>query len=374
MKTWLPFVFTAAMLVGACGQPQPGRGTHADRLGEADLVIRDADQELTTSRVAASLSEPMRAGQSLLWCSTLQLAFDALETELGPPLRVEPATPAVQALIDAAPAAQSLDSASYVALAGFGRDDIITKIHTALEETFGGAASPTMIPQSVGPDDILAYAYLFKDLSFEWPLLRAEWGLDFLGTPVAQFGFWTDHDARDEHRAQRVGQIKVLHYADRENWSIEIATRAADDRLIIARAAGAPEGSLGDAVRHVLERAETDPPAYTKIGSDEDVRIPVMNFDVTRSFSELVGPTLTGTKTGGPVVEALQNIRFRLDEKGAVLKSEARIGVKAAAPPEEEREFICDGPFFVLMMRAGASEPYFVGYFATPELLVPFEK
>lgn len=372
MKRWIPAALSALALASACGQPG-GRGTHADRLGKPDLVITDADRDLKTTRVVATLAEPMREGQGLLWCSTLQLAFDALEAELGPPLTVEPANPTIRAMIDAAPAAGSLDRASYIALAGFGRDDILGQIRKALDETFGGAASPTMIPQSVKPDDILAYAYLYKDLSFEWPLLRGEWGLDFQGVDVAHFGFWVDHDTRDEHRAERRAQIKILHYTDRENWSLEIATKATEDRLIIARAASAPAGTLGDAVAHIQRSAAEMPSTKPKLGEDEDLRIPVMNFDITRSFKELLGTTLLGTKTGGPIFDAVQNIRFRLDEKGAVLKSEARMGVEAAAPREENREFICDGPFFVIMMRADAAEPYFVGYFATPELLVPFK-
>lgn len=347
--------------------------SHDERLGAADLVIKNATRELKSTRVVATLSEPMREGQSLLWCSTLQLAFDALETELGPPVKVSPNNPVITAMIESAPASDTIDNASYVAMAGFGRDDILGRIQTALEETFGGAASPKLLPPSVSPDDIFAYAYLFKDLSFEWPLLRGEWGLGFQGVEVAHFGYWDDHK-QDPDRRKRWEQIRVLQYDDRENWSVEIATKSPEDRLIIARAGNAHAATLGDAVQWILSHESEEPAGGGRIARREDLRIPVMNFDVTRRFEELQGASLLGTQTGGVITDAMQNIRFRLDEKGAILKSEAAIGVTSAPFEDDPRQFVCDGPFYILMMRAGASEPCFAGYFATPELLVRFKE
>jgi hypothetical protein len=97
--------------------------------------------------------------------------------------------------------------------------------------------------------------------------------------------------------------------------------------------------------------------------------VPYLNFDLTESFEALKGVGISGPKGGGSISEAIQNIRLRLDEKGAVLKSEAVIGVTSAPMFEEPKRMICDGPFLIQMMKQGATTPYFAAWVANPEVL-----
>lgn len=102
---------------------------------------------------------------------------------------------------------------------------------------------------------------------------------------------------------------------------------------------------------------------------------PKMNYDVTRSYKEIIGKALVNPKAAGYfIAEAIQNIRFRLDEKGAVLKSEALIIAPTAMPMNESRMMIFDKPFLVLMMKKGRNIPYFALWVDNPELLVPSGK
>ena len=77
-----------------------------------------------------------------------------------------------------------LDAASYVALAGFVKDGIHQKIQGSLDRKFGGAATPRLIPakdSTTRPQDILAYAYLFKNLEFAIPFEDLQQPLLFAG-------------------------------------------------------------------------------------------------------------------------------------------------------------------------------------------------
>ena len=65
----------------------------------------------------------------------------------------------------------------------------------------------------------------------------------------------------------------------------------------------------------------------------------------------------------------MQSIRFRLDESGAVLKSES-IGVWARG----RREFVFDKPFLIMVKRQKARRPYLVLWIGNTELLVPIKK
>jgi hypothetical protein len=71
-----------------------------------------------------------------------------------------------------------------------------------------------------------------------------------------------------------------------------------------------------------------------------------------------------------PIVLAMQSIRFRLDERGAILKSEA--GVALSEDGSKPRQFIFDKPFLILLERRDAARPYFALWVDNPELLAPF--
>jgi hypothetical protein len=69
---------------------------------------------------------------------------------------------------------------------------------------------------------------------------------------------------------------------------------------------------------------------------------------------------------------ALQAVCFRLDERGAVLKSDAGV-YDSVGPPEQPRQFVLNKPFLILLERKGAARPYFALWVDNPELLAPFK-
>jgi hypothetical protein len=111
----------------------------------------------------------------------------------------------------------------------------------------------------------------------------------------------------------------------------------------------------------------------TKMQDMEDLDVPVLNFDILREYSELYGRPMEASNeqmNGTDIMIALQSIRFRLDETGAVLKSEARVTYKSIAP----RCFIFDKPFLIILKLRQAANPYFALWVANPELLVVTKK
>ena len=71
---------------------------------------------------------------------------------------------------------------------------------------------------------------------------------------------------------------------------------------------------------------------------------------------------------GGKIALAAQTVRFRLDERGAVLKSEAIVWGGIG------EQLIFDKPFLILLERRDARNPYFALWVGNAELLVPVEK
>jgi hypothetical protein len=111
-------------------------------------------------------------------------------------------------------------------------------------------------------------------------------------------------------------------------------------------------------------------------GADDYLRVPQLNFDLRRSFHELEGLTLDPTPAAKMkdkliVQQVIQRVRFQLNERGAVLKSEAAMSVGAAANSTQPRALVFDKPFLILLKQRNSPRPYFALWVGNPTLLVP---
>ena len=356
-------LFACLGLIMACTSPP---SSHDDALGPPDLVITDARTQLKTTKVLPHFHAPITAGENLLWCSTMQLAWNELSTLVtggaGKPSIGTPPNPLAAELLIARGSTSDIDVNAYVAHAGIG-PDTINQIRTKLSQTFKGAASPKLLPATLGPTDILAYAYLFKNLEFETPFIKSKAPITFTTTALKAWGCWNDPLTKDLETIR--GQVKILAYTSPTNWSVELTTKDPTDRLIISRLE--PAATLAATCDAALALA-TEPAAA--MGTRDTLKVPYLNFDITESFSQLTGTQISGAKASGTIDTAIQNIRFKLDERGAILKSEAVMGVTSAPMIRDQpKVMVCDGPFLIQMLKKDASTPYFAAWIANPEIL-----
>jgi hypothetical protein len=244
-----------------------------------------------------------------------------------------------------------LDDSSYVALAGFtpGIFDSITK---ALEMRFRGQASPELLSQvPKDPEHVVAYSYLFKDLAFEHHFEKMRWGAYFSDSKVNGFGFFSH---RPDSIAKAADQVRIHDYQSENNFVIEIATKNPKDRLLLAKIT--PESTLVQTIALVHARADTSkgqtPHDQTRL------EIPMFNFRMIKDYKELKDKQISSpVRLNGWTIEyALQLVRFKLDQEGAKLKSEAAVSAVTSAEvvQEEVPQLIFDRPFLILMERKGA--------------------
>ena len=333
--------------------------THAEIAGPA-AVKANADQ-LPGTIVTPHLEYEITSGKNVLWCATFQIAWNELCDLLGGPIQGNGAPEMVNILNKRAVTRRDLDETSYVALAGKttrGPDDIRQKITRELDRKFKGAASPELLSQldSVSPGLWVTYAYLFKDLPFEWAFTRMDGGLTFADQKVENFGIRQFLEAQ-ENEARAASQAFVYDYRSHDDFIVELQTRSTSDRLILAKVP--PKQTLAGTVASVWTRMQRSKPGRMQILTD--LLVPVLDFDVLRSYTDLIGKN----SSMGLLV---QQIRFRLDERGVILKSEGG-GVSARMP----QNLVFDKPFLVMIRRTGAKQPYFVLWVGNAELLVPFQ-
>ncbi|MEJ0000438.1 MAG: hypothetical protein WDO13_15525 [Verrucomicrobiota bacterium] len=375
-RGWLVATAAAAALAGGARAADP---SHADAFSKEGLVKADIS-DLKDTRLMPHPDAPLPAHDNVVWCGTLQLAWNEAIRLVGEPLQFIHQPPVVDLLNRQDFTRDDLDAGSYVAIADFERNNVEDEIRAALEKTFGGAASPELIPAKPahpGPYDFTAYAYLYKNLAFEQPFLDGK-PLDFAGTKVKTFGFTAQGSPLRDTLA---GQVSICDYRSDDDFVIKLKTQLTGDELILAKippaSTKAPPGpSLAVIMNEVLTRAGST--HAESPGPRDTLAVPKLNFDLRGHFPELEhlvlkpGPHAKVHDLETSNVEQL--VRFQLSERGAVLKSEGTIQMVGTAlilnPPPVHR-LVFDKPFLILMKRKDAPRAYLALWVGNASLLEP---
>ncbi|WP_319586301.1 hypothetical protein [uncultured Desulfobulbus sp.] len=336
--------------------------THNQTAGPAYLK-KNAD-ELKGTIVTPHMEQKIVPGKNVLWCSTFQLAWNELCDLGGGSVKLKLDSSMADILSKRGASKADIDDASYVAVAGFAEDGSVEKIRQELKTKFNGQESPDLLNRLAPKSGFIAYGYLFKSLPFEWAFDRFSDKLTFQDKKVECFGV-EQYLPEDEPREARSGkQISILDYKDQDDFIIELKTLQKKDHLILAKIK--PLETLDQTVRSVMNRMKNGRPV--DFTDSADMYIPVLDFDLLKDYSELKRIIQSSNKrlNGQPIEVALQSIRFRLDETGAVLKSEA-IMVACLS----RTNLVFDKPFLVLLQRDSAKNPYFALWVGNTELLLP---
>jgi hypothetical protein len=256
-------------------------------------------------------------------------------------------------------------------VAGWVRDGVIDQIRAELTETFHGAATPQLVPvrNALRPQDIVAYAYLHKELNFPACFERLDSTLDFQGTPVVPFGVGPYKPGQ----RSMYDQVAILDYQGQDDFIIELLTQSPDDQLLLAKVARGP--TLEVTIRQVLARISGVAPVPMNVG--DVLEIPKMDFEIFRRFDEIMHRHLVvqnpDVARDLEVLVARQDVRFQMNEAGVKLRSESSLtfGCSARGEPQPTHRLIFDRPFLLMLKRRPANQPYFAVWIENAELLVP---
>jgi hypothetical protein len=291
--------------------------------------------------------------------------------------------PAIVPILNKKNASQDdVDPASCLVISGRIEQGIANKIRQELAEKFQGQADPDLLDRAEGKlprKGYAQYAYLFRNLPFQYRFEALQSPLRFLGgSSVAPFGIhYRPSDKDDRHRAE---QIRVLDCKSDDDFIVSLQPKDVKEWIILAKIA--PADTLQRTVDAVRSRIRTSglKPEQQMLRADESLVVPMLNIDVRQSYDKLCRKIITtpGPLDGWFIALALQGIRFRLDEEGAMLKSEALMAEAAAeriAPAQRERprELLFDKPFLILLERHDAQRPYFGLWVGNTELLTPWK-
>jgi len=329
-----------------------------------DIPLVDSTS-LNRTIITAHLKEPIPQGKNVLYCASFQFAWNVLcDDVIGEEVRLTEEPAWVPTLNERLVTEDAISEDTYVAMAGFGKDGILNDINTALKQKFGNDAP--VVQENLMPETIFAYAYLMKDLSFKTPFESLDEPLYFQNRPVAAFGIKEAHRVTQKQQ-KRAEQVKVL-YNDFETESciIQLETKSVGNELILAKIT--PKATLLDTLNEVIALTGNSAPHSFPSAT---LCIPKFNFNLRHAYTVLHEKYLLNPGFTTYFIEKTeQDIRFRMDEKGVMLRSQARMIANSSM---SAHHFIFNRPFLVIMRKQGAERPYFALWVDNPELLVGFK-
>lgn len=314
--------------------------------------------------VVAHPDTAMPAGKNVLYCAAFQLAWDELKKLHSKNLRFRDPLPIADALNRGWLPKESLSPGSAVAMAGTWSEDFKRRLNDALEKAFRQGPDPYLEGVSASPGDLVAYAFLAKDLAFKTPFYNLKnhpiaFGKD--GVPVRAFGA----DGDQELTLAQAEQLKL--YTEKPLASpfleapyvLAIHPKESQEELLLANIE--PAATLEETIAVALKLRDLGHEA--EVEEKSRISIPMMDLDIRHRFPELVGRKIEG---GQPILEALQTLRFKLDEKGARLRARALL-----IEQKIHLNLSFDQPYLLLMRQKGVARPYLALWVENPEILIP---
>ena len=164
-------------------------------------------------------------------------------------------------------------------------------------------------------------------------------------------------------------QIRVIDYRSPDDFVIAIENLSGED-LVLAKIPR-PEtlkGGLDDITQRIPDSRL--PLAARSVVAEEEVVIPVLELSVSADFRDDLNAA--DQPSGSRVESATQIVQFRLDERGAVVWSEAAVigenGSYDYTPGT--RKFIFDKPFLIMLREAPEKQPYFAAWIGNTDLMI----
>ncbi len=224
-------------------------------------------------------------------------------------------------------------------------------------------------------NEIKTKAEFEKSLPFEFKLESFDNELVFEGKKVASFGVFGQDKDKEE-------VIDILHFKSNDEFVIRLNSKDEQHEIILFKTQENFESfakmnaKVQSTIEEGVEERSSGQATWKFYLSDEDeVVIPKFNFNIENNFVTIEGNKIV-SKSGQNyiITQAFQQTAFIIDEKGAKIKSKAKVTTKSMAvekpQAEQPKKMRFDKPFFILLKKVNSENPYFVLFVNNAELMV----
>ena len=194
----------------------------------------------------------------------------------------------------------------------------------------------------------LVYAMLKKDFQFAAPFDKLGKS-DFRGERADFFGINSNSDKSLDKG------VKVLFYNNPSDYAIVLNTVGSDEVYLYKN----PTTKTFNYVYADMLKKQSAYKGEVDFNEADELKVPNLKFFEEKKFQELQGKRVKGTNI--VIQDALETIKFEMDNTGVKLKSEAAMTImKMSLEPQfAPRYFYFDDTFFIFLKEKGKAKPYF---------------
>ncbi len=292
--------------------------------------------------------------QDRVWVGTFQIVWNEfIDKIVFNPVRFREGTPVfVQELNSKSFTTDDISESCYYKFTGKVKKNTKKQITKAIRKKFK-ETSDILDKLDLNPrnDMLLIYAMLKKDFEF----LKA---FDKLG--VSKFG--ADSEAEyfgiEKYSDNSLGRaVEVLFYNNIDDFAIKLLTTSRDEVYIY-------KNSSNKQFNLIYSEMIKKQKAYEgsrKFKDQDELKVPNISLAEEKVFDELTNKRIMGTNL--VINQALETIKFDMNNKGVKLKSEAAMTLMTTAlRPDEDivpRLFYVDDTFVIFLKEKEKLSPYF---------------
>lgn len=302
----------------------------------------------------APVSQPQQSTsyssvQNKLWCVTFQLAWNELSEKFvgGNVNFVGGNPPIADELNKKLYTSEILTDDFYYTTSGKVSKKLKKDIEKSIYKKFKEKSDILDMIDWNAKNSYIFYSILKKNFAFFVPFDRL---------PSAQFNNSKEtvkyFGINDKSSKKLRNNVTVLFYNSPDEYAISIPTKETDD-VILYRTD--KEDTFANYFDYISNNTR-----YGMLTSEDEVKIPDISVDKTISYDELCNKQIEGTEYA--ISQALQTIKFEMDNKGGSLKSEAAIGITRTSlihPDKNARKFFFNKPFILFLIENGKEKPYY---------------
>ena len=295
----------------------------------------------------ANLHENIPDDKNAIYSPTLLMAWAELCTKIGPVLRSSAMLAPLQNGIKDASLSKSLAKADYTANVSVDSQTIDVRV---------------------------AFA---KTLAFAPNLVKDSYPLYFNDSSVECFGMPT-------YNADAAAHISILYYENDSRFVVKLSPKDSTQEIILAMGFNNKHtiAAMIDAVEKARQQGRVDArrPINSwrfKLTEKDEVHIPAISFNIRKSYGEYTTNNLVFKKGIYNVSKVEQRIGCVLNEKGAIVESEAEFAVTDAVDMQDldskkphPKNLTFNKPFLLQLRQSGQTHPYLAVAVRNTELMI----
>ena len=204
------------------------------------------------------------------------------------------------------------------------------------------------LDMSPSKDRFIVYAMLKKDFEFTSAFDKLGTA-DFRGKNAEFFGI----NSRSDEGLDK--NVSVLFYNSPSDFAVKLDTTGKDEVYLYKT----PNTKTFNYIYSDMLKKQAAYEGDTAFNKVDELKVPNLKFFEEKSFDEVCGKRIKGTNL--MIDQAMETIRFDMDNTGVKLKSEAAMTIMKMSlePSADPRMFNFDNTFVLFLKEKGKNKPYF---------------